>query len=63
MQLEPGPEQAEQNPAVAAFVAELRHLRVAGGYSQKSLAKVVGYTPSYVNKVEHGISHRQPQLR
>jgi peptide deformylase len=54
MQLEPGPEQAEQNSAVAAFVAELRHLREAGGYSQKSLAKVVGYTPSYVNKVEHG---------
>ena len=53
MQLEPG-QQAEQNPAVAAFVAELRHWREAGGYSQKSLAKLVGYTPSYVNKVEHG---------
>jgi transcriptional regulator with XRE-family HTH domain len=48
------PEQAEQDPAVAAFVAELRQQRAAGGYSQKALAKLVGYTPSYVNKVERG---------
>ena len=50
MQLEP--EEAQQNPAVAAFIAELRHWREVAGYSQKALAKVVGYTPSYVSKVE-----------
>ena len=47
-------EGARQNPAVAAFIAELRHWREVAGYSQKALAKVVGYTPSYVSKVEHG---------
>ncbi len=52
MQLEP--EEAQQNPAVAAFIAELRHWREVAGYSQKALAKVVGYTPSYVSKVERG---------
>lgn len=44
----------QQNPAVEAFIAELRRWREAGGFSQKALAKLVGYTPSYVNKVEHG---------
>ena len=48
------PENAKENAAVSAFIAELRHWRVAAGYSQKALAKLVGYTPSYVNKVEHG---------
>ena len=48
------PEEVQQNPAVAAFVAELRHWREVAGFSQKALAKLVGYTPSYVNKVEHG---------
>jgi peptide deformylase len=43
-----------QHPAVAAFIAELRHWREVAGESQKSLAKVVGYTPSYVSKVERG---------
>ena len=52
MQLEP--EEAQQNPAVAAFIAELRHWREVAGYSQKALAKLVGYTPSYVSKVERG---------
>jgi peptide deformylase len=52
VQLEP--EEAQQNPAVAAFIAELRHWREVAGISQKALAKLVGYTPSYVNKVEHG---------
>jgi peptide deformylase len=52
VQLEP--EEAQQNPAVAAFIAELRHWREAAGCSQKALAKLVGYTPSYVSKVEHG---------
>lgn len=47
-------ENAKENAAVSAFIAELRHWRMAGGYSQKALAKLVGYTPSYVNKVEHG---------
>ena len=48
------PEDAQQNPAVAAFIAELRHWREVAGYSQKALAKLVGYTPSYVSKVERG---------
>ena len=52
MQLEP--EEAQQNPTVAAFIAELRHWREVAGYSQKALAKLVGYTPSYVSKVERG---------
>ncbi|HUK71016.1 MAG TPA: helix-turn-helix transcriptional regulator [Streptosporangiaceae bacterium] len=52
MQLEP--DEAQQNPAVAAFIAELRHWREVTGYSQKALARLVGYTPSYVSKVERG---------
>jgi transcriptional regulator with XRE-family HTH domain len=48
------PEDAQQNPALMAFVAELRHWREVTGYSQKALAKLVGYTPSYVSKVERG---------
>lgn len=52
MQLEP--EEARQHPAVAAFIAELRHWREVAGYSQKALAKLVGFTPSYVSKVERG---------
>jgi peptide deformylase len=52
VQLEP--EEALQNPAVAAFIAELRHWREVTGYSQKALSKLVGYTPSYVSKVERG---------
>jgi peptide deformylase len=48
------PEEVQQNPAVLAFIAELRHWREVAGFSQKALAKLVGYTPSYVNKVEHG---------
>jgi transcriptional regulator with XRE-family HTH domain len=47
-------EEVQQNPAVAAFIAELRHWREVGDCSQKALAKVVGYTPSYVSKVERG---------
>jgi peptide deformylase len=58
MQLEPG--EIEQVPAVAEFIAELRHWRETAGLSQKALAKLVGYSPSYVNKVERGtvIAHR-----
>lgn len=40
--------------AVDDFVAELRHWREVAGYSQKALAKLVGYDPSYVSKVERG---------
>jgi transcriptional regulator with XRE-family HTH domain len=43
-----------QNPAVLAFITELRHWRETAGYSQKALGKLVGYTPSYVSKVERG---------
>jgi peptide deformylase len=52
VQLEP--EEAQRIPAVAAFIAELRHWREVNGYSQKALAKLVGFTPSYVSKVERG---------
>jgi peptide deformylase len=48
------PEEAREHPAVAAFIAELRHWRKVAGCSQKALAKLVGYTPSYVSKVERG---------
>jgi peptide deformylase len=37
-----------------AFIAELRHWREVAGFSQKALARHVGYTPSYVSKVERG---------
>lgn len=37
-----------------AFIAELRHWREVSGYSQKALATAVGYTASYVSKVETG---------
>ena len=52
MQLDP--EEVQQNSAVEDFIAELRHWREVAGYSQKALAKLVGYTPSYVSKVERG---------
>jgi peptide deformylase len=48
------PEKAQQTPAVAAFIAELRHWREVAGCSQKTLAGLVGYTPSYISKVEGG---------
>src|SRR5579859_5560048 len=48
------PEDLAGNPAVAAFIAELRHWREVAGESQKGLAKQAGYTPSYVSKVERG---------
>jgi peptide deformylase len=48
------PEEIQQVPAVAEFIAELRHWRETAGLSQKALAKLVGYSPSYVNKVERG---------
>lgn len=40
--------------AAEAFIAELRHCREVAGYSQKALARLVGYTPSYISKVETG---------
>src|SRR5437763_479367 len=39
---------------MSAFIAELRRLREISNYSQKALANKVGYTPSYVSKVERG---------
>lgn len=39
-------------PVLDAFIAELRHWREVSGYSQKALADLAGYTPSYVSKVE-----------
>jgi peptide deformylase len=54
VQAEPG---TAEHPAVTAFIAELRHWREAAGCSQKALAKAVRFSPSYVNKVEHGTVH------
>jgi peptide deformylase len=48
------PQETQQNPVVVAFIEELRHWREANGCSQKKLAGLVGYTPSYVSKVERG---------
>ena len=36
------------------FVVELKRWRDVRGMSQSALAKKVGYTPSYVSKVEGG---------
>ncbi|HEY9370400.1 peptide deformylase [Streptomyces sp.] len=40
--------------AAEAFIAELKHWRDVRGKSQSKLAREVGYTPSYVSKVEGG---------
>jgi transcriptional regulator with XRE-family HTH domain len=39
------------------FVVELKRWRDVRGMSQSALAKKVGYTPSYVSKVEGGQQH------
>lgn len=44
----------EPPPSAEAFIAELKRWRDVRGVSQSALAKEVGYTPSYVNKVEAG---------
>jgi peptide deformylase len=44
----------DEAQATEAFIAELRHWREVAGFSQKALARLVGYTPSYVSKVERG---------
>jgi peptide deformylase len=43
----------EESPS-DAFVAELKRWRDVRGLSQSALARKVGYTPSYVSKVENG---------
>jgi peptide deformylase len=40
--------------ATEAFVAELKRWRDVRGVSQSALGKAVGYTPSYISKVESG---------
>ncbi|MFD0884138.1 peptide deformylase [Streptosporangium algeriense] len=40
--------------AANALIAELRHWREVSDVSQKALARLVRYTPSYVSKVESG---------
>ncbi len=47
-------EEQEAASKASGFIAELRHWREVAGYSQKRLAAAVGYTPSYVSKVEGG---------
>ncbi|MGP4008143.1 peptide deformylase [Streptomyces sp. 4N124] len=44
---------ASQQPD-EAFIAELKRWRDVRGFSQSALAKRVGYTPSYISKVEGG---------
>ncbi|MEU4502629.1 peptide deformylase [Streptomyces sp. NPDC024089] len=44
---------SEQGPT-EAFIAELKRWRDVRGLSQSALASAVGYTPSYVSKVEGG---------
>lgn len=43
----------EQQPT-DLFIAELKHWRDVRGFSQSRLGERVGYTPSYVSKVESG---------
>ena len=52
--VQPEPDDMGQNPQVVAFIAELQHWRQVNGCSQKAVARLVGYTPSYVSKVERG---------
>ncbi|MFK0190676.1 peptide deformylase [Kitasatospora sp. NPDC090308] len=43
-----------ETPGNEPFIAELKRWRDVRGKSQSALAKLVGYTPSYVSKVESG---------
>ncbi|MFD0329050.1 helix-turn-helix domain-containing protein [Streptacidiphilus monticola] len=45
---------ADEASAAEPFIAELKRWRDVRGLSQSALAKAVGYTPSYVSKVEGG---------
>ncbi|WP_405994077.1 peptide deformylase [Streptomyces sp. NBC_00986] len=45
---------ATQQQPDEAFIAELKRWRDVRGLSQSALAKRVGYTPSYISKVESG---------
>jgi transcriptional regulator with XRE-family HTH domain len=45
---------AGDDTAEESFIAELKRWRDVRGMSQSALAKAVGYTPSYVSKVESG---------
>ncbi|WP_327681066.1 helix-turn-helix domain-containing protein [Kitasatospora sp. NBC_00458] len=45
---------SEPPQSVEPFIAELKRWRDVRGLSQSALAKAVGYTPSYVSKVESG---------
>ncbi|GHH62327.1 hypothetical protein GCM10018781_10350 [Kitasatospora indigofera] len=47
-----------ETPGAEPFIAELKRWRDVRGLSQSALAKAVGYTPSYVSKVESG--HQKP---
>lgn len=43
---------SQEKPGAEPFIAELKRWRDVRGLSQSALAKAVGYTPSYVSKVE-----------
>ena len=61
MQLEP--EEAQQNPAVAAFIAELRHWREVAGYSQKALAEACRVHAVICEQGRARNGAREPELR
>lgn len=54
------PDEQPGGPVGEAFIAELKRWRDLRGMSQKRLAPEVGYTPSYVSKVEGG--HQVPSF-
>ncbi|MCD0485626.1 peptide deformylase [Streptacidiphilus sp. ASG 303] len=45
---------SSEAPSAEPFIAELKRWRDVRGVSQSALARSVGYTPSYVSKVEGG---------
>lgn len=50
----PTEDDSTRQQAMDAFIGELRHWREVAGMSQKALARHVGYTNSYISKVENG---------
>jgi transcriptional regulator with XRE-family HTH domain len=50
----PRPARSQEDDRRAAFAAELRRWRGTAGLSQKALARLTSYTPSYVCKAESG---------
>lgn len=47
----------DENGRADAFVSELKHWRDVRGHSQSTLAKEMGFTRSYISKIETGGEH------